>query len=165
MECIIDGKYKLVNCIEVDIDMIIAYNDEFKRYGENCYILWLLDKLGADGWKEKAVNDNRTVYVGFFCCEELIGIGRITDPLTYEANGVLGYAIRPTKRGEGHARVMIEMMRRMCTKIGLKKITACIDEKNTRSIKAIESAHWKTTGRVFDWTDSRKAIEYAPQKQ
>ena len=154
-------EYRMIRCSAIADDEITEYNEEFNAAGEKCYILWLLDMHGIQWWKENVACDERSRHYGFYADGELVGICRITYPLNYDANGMVGIGIRPACRGRGHAKEMIRMISLTCLERGIMNPTACIDEKNYKSIAAFRKAGWSETGKRFDWNGGRIAKEFS----
>lgn len=159
-------KYELCPCDWLSIFEIAEYYDEFKENREECNVLWQLEKMGAGEWKAGLINEHRTKYVAFLVDDYPVGIGRLTLQLNYEANGMFGYAIRPSERGNGYASVFIRLMSDLCKRRGIERVTACVDEKNEISLRAFRRERWKETGQRYNWfpnPDPRVAVELVPE--
>ena len=157
--------YELCPCGWLREEEIVKYLEEFNDAGETCNVLWQLEDITASQWKETIEVDKSTEYVAFIVDNRLVGIGRITHKPKHEANGMIGYAIRPKERGKRYATVFVQMIEETCRKMGMERITACVDRMNIISLHVFIKAGWVPTGREYDWKpdpEPRVAIEMAP---
>lgn len=153
--------YQMKRCSAIPDHEIVLYNEEFRAAGEECYVLWLLDLHGIRWWKENVAGDERSRHYGFYAGGELAGICRITYPLNYAANGMVGIGIRPSLRGRGLAKEMIRLITCICIEEGIQMPTACIDVRNWKSTLAFRRTGWSETGKQYDWEGGRIANEFA----
>lgn len=159
-----DGlKYELVPCTWLTDEEIRNYYDEFDKHGEFANVLWEIGQTSACVWKAKISCQKETLYGAFLVDDRLVGVCRITKKPRNAANGKMGYSIRPAERGKGYAQIFLRQIAEAGRRYEVEGMTACVDERNERSIKALEAAGWKRTGTVYDWTpdpEPRKAIEF-----
>ena len=151
--------HRLVNATEIPNEEIEEYYKEFKEHGEDCYVLYLLKTMSVQEWKMHLVTDTHTQCIAFLVNDKVAGIGRITMKPNHQEAGMFGYAIRPTMRGQRLATKFIEIVSECFVKTVSDDLTACVDIKNAKSLNAFISAGWKFTGRTFEWSQSRIAIE------
>ena len=140
----------------------LRYWREFLNRGETENVLWELAGTDVYEYYERQAADTRTRRFGFYVNSELIGMARISFRVNHEANGKIGYSIRPSKRGKLYAPTLLRLVEEYCLLNGVKPVTACVDVRNEASIKAFRKAGFVETGRVFDWTPNplpRKAVE------
>ncbi len=142
--------YELCPCGWLTEDEIVDYLEEFRDAGETCNVLWQLEDMTATEWKDEIEEDRSTEYVAFLVDNMLTGIGRITPRPKHIANGKVGFAIRPCERGKRYASIFLQMIRNLCNRMGLEEVTACVDERNERSLKAFRAAGWVETGRKYE---------------
>lgn len=157
------GKFELASCNAVSAGMIEEFLHDFSTNGERCNVLWRLYEIDAEEWQKEIADDTGTSYFSFTHGSRIIGICRVTRKPKYEANGMLGYAICPSERGNHLGAVMIGILREKCITQGMTKITACVDCRNIPSRKTLEAAGWRLTGRRFEWRPDpmpRTALEY-----
>lgn len=157
-------RYELQLAWKVNPGLIQEFFDEFERFGEYCNVLWHLYDVGVAQWVQDAASDQKTFYLCFFVNDRLVGMARVTPQPNHIENGRVGYAIRPTCRGNLYAPTMLRLIEDYCKWIALREVTACIDSSNIKSIKAFDRAGWQATGNVYKWTGNRLAIEVAPIK-
>lgn len=166
MEAIGTGlKYELVPCTWLTDEEITDYCDEFERFGEEVNVLWKIGKISPTAWKAEIANQERELYGAFLVDDRLAGVCRVTKEPRHAANGKMGYNIRPSQRGKGYSQIFLKLVEEIGRRYGVENMTACVDERNERSIRAFEKAGWKRTGTVYDWNPNphpRKAIEFAP---
>lgn len=156
-------RYSLTMLYELSPESIGEYFDEFVANDGDCYVLYRLHDISARELVEESRHDTHTYNVGFTVNGKLIGVGRVTPAPTRIENGMIGYGIRPSERGNGYAPVMIRMLEEFCNGIGVESPTACIDVNNSKSLIAFERAGFVRTGRVYNWPDNRVAIEMCPK--
>lgn len=157
-------EFKLIPCEFVWGGLIDEYRQEFLDNGEECNVLWRLEDISAMDWHKEIIEDRSTLYFAFVVDGQIAGICRVTPKPKHEANGMLGYAIRPSMRGNHLGVALLCMVRNVCRKKGWLHITACVDERNANSIHTLECAGWKPTGRKFDWLpnpEKRTAMEFS----
>lgn len=142
----------------------LRYWREFLRCGETENVLWELSEIGVCEYYERQKADGRNRRFGFFMNGALIGMARVSSRVNHEANGKIGYSIRPSMRGKGYAPILLRLVAEYCRLNGIAPVTACADVKNQASLKALHRAGFRETGRVFDWKPNpspRKAVELA----
>lgn len=155
-------RFELRSCLEIERKEIYDYYNEFIENEESCDVLWRLNEISFDEWMKE--EEGKTVRFGFYVDGRLVGIGRVTPKPNYEANGKVGYGIRPSERGKLYAPTMIRLIEEYCNSLGIERITACVDVDNLKSIKAFARAGWLPTGVRYKWTEGRTAIELSPRK-
>lgn len=156
-------KYEVVPCTWLSDGELYDYMDEITMPGEDLHVLWECDKIGPAAWKKKLEIEAETLYGAFLVDDRLVGVCRITKEPKHEANGKMGYSIRPSERGKGFAKIFLAMIGELGARYGVEELTACVDERNERSRRALEAAGWERSGRTFDWRpnpEPRKAVEY-----
>lgn len=156
-------KYELVPCIWLTTEEIESYVDEFRMHGEEENVLWEIGQIGAETWKTKIAYQKETLYGAFLVDDELVGVCRITKEPKHDENGKVGLSIRPGKRGCGYAGIFLNMIANAGSMYEVENLTACVDCRNERSMKAFEAAGWKRSGRKFAWRPNphpREAIEF-----
>ena len=84
---------------------------------------------------------------------------RISSRINHEANGKVGYSIRPSRRKRLYAPTLLRLVEEYCCLNGITPVTACVDVRNEASLKAFRLAGFVPTGREFDWTYQRRAVE------
>lgn len=156
--------YSLHNVKEIPFEYIDDYFGEFQNNGEFCNVLWRLHEVNINEWLKEIEYDPTTVYVGFCVNGSLVGVGRITPNPRHLANGRIGYAIRPSERGKLYAPTMIRLMEDYCKLLNVNEITACVEETNAKSLKALDKAGFAPTGIKYAWNGGRTAIELHPKK-
>lgn len=163
-------KYELTDCTAVrpaDIEELMA---EFEASGEFCNALWRAYEIGAAAWVDEMAADEasgkRHEYVlGFYVGGVLAGVARITPHPHHEANGNVGYYIRPSFRGLRYGPVLLHMIEDFCIENCIEEAYAVTAIKNTASMKTLAVAGWTPTGRAFVWKsqfNTRNALEYRP---
>lgn len=136
-----------------------GYWREFIENGETENVLWELATLSIDEYYERQVADRRNRRFGFLVGGALVGMVRISSRINYEANGKVGYSIRPSRRKRLYAPTLLRLVEEYCYLNGISPVTACVDVRNEVSIKTLRMAGFVPTGREFDWTLQRRAIE------
>lgn len=156
-------KYEIVPCTWLTDEEIEDYVDEHKRFGEEVNVLWEIGQISPTAWKAKIEAAADTLYGAFLVDDRLVGVCRITKEPRHEANGKMGYSIRPSERGKGFAKIFLALIGELGARYEVEELTACVDKRNERSIRALEAAGWEWSGRTFDWRpnpEPRKAMEY-----
>ncbi len=139
------------------------YWNEFIAHGEKENVLWELENMNVELYYQLQKADKRNERFGFFINWKLVGTLRISSAINYEANGKIGYSIRPTQRGKGYSILLLQMAAKYCKRKAIENVTACVDIRNIASIRALRSSGFVETGRYFDWLPNplpRKAIEF-----
>ena len=139
-----------------------SYWQEFLDHGETENVLWELASMDIREYYERQMEDKRNRRFGFRVNGTLTGMVRISSRVNYEANGKVGYSVRPSMRGRNYAAALLWLVTEYCRLNGIKPVTACADIRNEASLKALRRAGFVETGRVFDWTPNpspRKAVE------
>lgn len=152
----------MMPCEELKSADIRNYFDEFTEAGEECNVLWALAQMSVDEWVENIKKDRHTIYAAFIVKGKVAGIGRITPHPNHIANGMIGYAIRPSEREKGLAVEMVKRLAEYSTICGIEAPTACVDENNTKSLHVMAEAGFLPTGKTYQWTPNpypRTAIE------
>jgi len=157
-------RYELRLAWRVYPGIIQDFFDEFVRTGEYCNVLWHLYDVGVEQWVKDVETDQKTFHLCFMVNERMVGVARVTPNPNHIENGKVGYAIRPTCRGNLYAPTMIRLIEDYCKMIGLDDVTACVYPGNTKSLMAFERAGWKETGNIHKWTGNRLAIEFSPKR-
>jgi predicted acetyltransferase len=104
---------------------------------------WITDGAGAD--------------------EEVVGFLALRHTLTpwlLEEGGHIGYSVRPSRRGQGHARRALALALPRAAELGLDRVLLSCDEPNVASARTIER-----NGGVYEDTRNGKRrywIETAP---
>lgn len=155
--------FSLVPCTHTNEALIDEYRREFLENGEECSVLWRLSDICVSDWIDEISSDRSTMYFAFFVNGVLAGVCRVTPNPKHEANGMLGYAIRPSMRGRHLGTIMVSAVCSECMKIGVYPLTACVDYRNVCSIRTLERAGFHRTCRIFNWRpnpEPRIAIEF-----
>ena len=167
-------EYTLVPIWDIPVLQVTDMWMEFKAHGETCNVLYMMESMKADEFMLNARDDPRTYIFPYIersrfsdppMPEWPIGVGRVTPNLNHIENGNIGFAIRPTERGKGHAFGLITLLEHMCLDFFIESPTACADLRNHRSLRALLNAGWIPTGKIYDWypnPEPRKAIEFTP---
>ena len=140
----------------------LSYWQEVLDHGETENVLWELASMDIREYYERQMEDKRNRRFGFRLNGALVGMARISSRVNYEANGKVGYSVRPSMRGKNYAAALLWLVAEYCRLNGIRSVTACVDVRNEASLKALRRAGFVETGRVFDWTPnplSRKAVE------
>ena len=159
-------EYRLVDCRcanPEDIKDVIA---EFETNGEFCNALWRAYEIGVDQWLVELETDSHEFVLAFYVGTELVGVARVTPKPNHEANGNVGYYIRPSCRGMRYGHVLLHMIVDFCKANNVQDVFAVTSVKNVASMKTLASAGWAPTGRAFKWKSkygTRNAIEYSPE--
>ena len=138
---------------------VAGYWQEFLDHGERENVLWELAALSIDEYYERQGADRRNRRFGFLVGGSLVGMVRVSSRINYEANGKLGYSIRPSRRGRLYAPSLLRLAEEYCILNGIVPVTACVDVTNEASLKVFRLAGFVPTGREFDWTLQRRAVE------
>jgi predicted acetyltransferase len=87
----------------------------------HCDYYWITDGSGSD--------------------EEVVGFLALRHALTpwlLEEGGHIGYSVRPSRRGQGHARRALALAVRRAAELGLDRVLLTCDEPNVASARTIE---------------------------
>ena len=106
----------------------------------------------------------QTVY-WLYADGRIVGIGKLRHRLTdalLAVGGHIGYAVRPSRRGEGHGKAMLALLLREARAIGIDRALVTVSTANEPSIRvalsnggAIEKSE---NGRHYVWIDTAEAI-------
>lgn len=165
-------KYELTDCTAVrpaDIEELMA---EFEASGEFCNALWRASEIGAMAWidemKAEEAEGTRHEYVlGFFVGDTMAGVARVTPHPKHEANGNVGYYLRPSFRGARYGPVLLHMIEDFCIENSIEDANAVTAVRNKASMKTLAVAGWTPTGRAFVWRsayNTRNALEFRPAR-
>ena len=145
---------------------IMSVLNEAEYHGEFVHPLWRLIEIGVDEWKKDWYEDtdNAETLLAFYVADRLVGVARVTGMPHHQANGKVGFYIRPSERKKKYAPSMIRMLEDWCAVHGIEDITAVVDVRNTASMKALYSAGWQRSGKEFRWNGNRNAVELKPVK-
>ncbi len=163
-------KYELVECERyVKASQIKSLIDEFTANGEFCNALWRAYDIGVDEWYKERKNeaDHHETVLGFLVESCLIGVARITPHPNHDANGKIGYYIRPSYRRLGYGTILLHLLEDFCLTNKIYKPTAVCSETNLNSIRTLRNAGWLETGNVHNWKSEkgiRKALEFRPRR-
>lgn len=162
-------KYELVECESIDAAKIKSIMAEFTVHGEFCNALWRAYEIGVDAWQLERINEERhhELVLGFLVEQCLVGIARITPHPNHEANGRVGYYIRPSYRRLGYGTILLHLIEDFCLSHVIYLPTAVCSADNHTSIRTLHNAGWRETGKEYIWTTenrSRKALEFRPQR-
>ena len=100
----------------------------------HCDYYWITDGAGAD--------------------EEVVGFLALRHALTawlLEEGGHIGYSVRPSRRGQGHASRALGLAVRRAAELGLDRVLLTCDEDNLASARTIER-----NGGVYEDTRNGK---------
>jgi len=83
---------------------------------------------------------------------------RLTDRLRVEG-GHVGYSIRPSRRGEGHGKRLLELIRREAEAMGIERLLITVQSSNAASI-AVSAGNGGVIekvdgGRHYIWVESK----------
>lgn len=143
---------------------VALYWQEFTEKGETENVLWELATLSIDEYYERQEADRRNRRFGFLVGGALVGMVRISSRINYEANGKVGYSIRPSCRKRLYAPTLLRLAEEYCRLNGITPVTACVDVTNLASLRAFRLAGFVPTGREFDWRPNpypRRAMEFS----
>lgn len=164
-------KYELIDCATVRPDDLVELISEFQANGEFCNALWRANEIGAIAWLKELNNDDGTerheYVLGFFVGDTLAGVARVTPHPNHEANGTVGYYLRPSFRGERYGPVLLHMIEDYCIENRIKNVVAVTDVTNKASVRTLTLANWIPTGRTFVWVsedNARNALEFRPSR-
>jgi predicted acetyltransferase len=107
------------------VSTVLSYADPAVELPEDrvhCDFYWITDGEGAD--------------------EEMVGFLALRHSLTawlLEEGGHIGYSVRPSRRGRGHARRALGLAVRRAADLGLDRVLVTCDEDNVPSARTIEA--------------------------
>ena len=122
---------------EAFVAMVLAYGDPATELPEDrvhCDYYWITDGAGD--------------------AEQVVGFLALRHRLTawlLEEGGHIGYAVRPSRRGEGHASRALGLAVRRSAELGLDRVLLTCDEPNLASARTIEG-----NGGVYEDTRNGK---------
>lgn len=154
---------ELKHISEIDKNELLNYWKEFIDYGEKENVLWELSRMDIDDYYLVNCQDERNKRYGLLSEGRLVGMLRISSRINYHANGMIGYSIRPSERGNGFGSIIIKHAIDVCKRDGIIPVTACVDTRNAVSIHILEKSGFERTGMVYDWIPDngpRKAYEF-----
>ena len=166
--------WKLVPIWDIPVLQLAEMWMEFKKNGESCNVLYMLENMEADEFMLKAREDpnthifafvERIMLMGRPVPDWPLGVGRVTENPNHAENGNVGFALRPTARGKWLSQPLIALLEEKSRDLFIENPTACADLKNHRSLRALLNAGWIPTGKIYDWypnPEPRKAIEFTP---
>ena len=140
-----------------------ALFNEFVQANEYCHPLWRMHE--DEGFKKDEIDFHASctgerVFL-LFINDTAAGVFRITPRPKNVANGMTGFALRPSIRGNGYGNVLVQYMSAMCRlMLNTDEVTAVVNDYNMVSRITLESSGWKRTGNEYRWNDGSKAIEY-----
>jgi predicted acetyltransferase len=106
------------------VELVLPFADPAYELPEDlvhCDYYWITDGTGAD--------------------EEVVGFLALRHSLTawlLEEGGHIGYSVRPSRRGQGHASRALELAVRRSAELGLDRVLLTCDEDNLASARTIE---------------------------
>ena len=156
--------FKLVPIKALDCTDIDEYRLEFAKNGESENVTWELAFMPIYEWYARKSEDMRNRLFGFNVNGRLVGMARISTRVNFDANGKIGYSIRPSERGKRYGKALLIAIETYCKEHGISPVTACVDVENIHSFETLRSAGYRLTGRTFDWIPNpnpRKAVEMA----
>ena len=154
---------RLTPIVAVSMNETEDYWNEFIAHGEKENVLWELESMDIESYYRLQKADKRNERFGFFIDWKMVGMLRVSSAINYDANGKIGYSIRPTQRGKRYSILLLQMAAKYCNRRAIKNVTACVDVRNIASIHALRSSGFVETGRYFDWLPNplpRKAMEF-----
>ena len=98
---------ELLPLTSLDKAEVEGYWREFTENGEAENVLWELATLSIDEYYERQEADRRNRRFGFLVGGALVGMVRISSRINYEANGKVGYSIRPSCRKRLYAPTLL----------------------------------------------------------
>ena len=153
---------ELITCKEIGTLELQDFLEEANCFGEKCNPLWETYEIGTARWMIKITLHEETLeeyYLAFKVDGMLTGVCRVTPCPKHKENGQIGFYIRPSMRGKQFASKFLRMIEEFCRHIRIQHPTACVEVGNIKSLKAFRLAGWKPTGKRYDWTEGRTAIE------
>lgn len=134
------------------IDEIESFKAEFLAEGTIMHGTGSLRRVSAEEWLEEIINDQKYVrpgsdsvpYTQFVFVREhdrkivgMIDTRHELNDFLKVYGGHIGYCVRPSERGHGYARKMLERVLHYCRAIGLKKVLLTCSGDNPASRKTI----------------------------
>lgn len=95
--------------------------------------------------------------------EEIVGCVNIRhhlDEVLYRIRGHIAYGIRPSRRGEGLASIMLETALKKAKKLGIERVLMVTDKNNIASAKVILSKGGILSNETYDMTDHEVIQRY-----
>ncbi len=162
-------KYELVECESVSASKIKSLMDEFTANGEFCNALWRAYEIGVLKWQLERTTEaeHHELVLGFLVDACLIGVARITPHPNHDANGKIGYYIRPSYRHLGYGTILLHLIEDFCLTNVIYQPTAVCSVDNLTSIRTLHNAGWSETGIEYVWKSEkgpRKALEFRPRR-
>ncbi len=142
---------------ENDVREITDFKQEFLENNSGMDGTGILIKVSAEEWlkfnidMETINNPNyvKSLQYGLFNQENrLLGLIQIRLDLKgylIEFGGHIGYCVRPSERGKGYAKIMLNLALDVCKEMGLDKVLITCLESNIASAKTIEAC-----GGIFE---------------
>ncbi len=109
------------------VAMVLPYADPTFELAEDrvhCHYYWITDGRGADDPDEQVV--------GFLALRHSLTAWLL------EEGGHIGFAVRPSQRGQGHATRALALAVRRSAELGLDRVLLTCDEDNVASARTIE---------------------------
>ncbi|MDD3067851.1 MAG: GNAT family N-acetyltransferase [Acholeplasmataceae bacterium] len=95
--------------------------------------------------------------------EKIIGCVNIRhhlDEVLYRIRGHIAYGIRPSRRGEGLASMMLEVALKKAKKLGIDRVLMVTDKNNIASAKVIQANGGILSNETYDMTDHEVIQRY-----
>lgn len=102
----------------------------------------------------------------YFCVDEtdeivgVINIRHYLDEILYKIRGHIAYGVRPSRRGEGLAKIMLSLALEAAKDKGLKRVLIVADKSNIASVKTIISCGGVLENERYDVTDHEVIQRY-----
>ena len=117
--------------------------------GFAAYVTWLI----SDGIEETPRSEGYVPQTTFWWVEgdDYLGSIRVRHALTHylaTVGGHVGYDVRPTARGQGHATAMLHACLPFAASIGIREVLVTCDADNVASRKVIEANGGRPDGEI-----------------
>ena len=159
-----ENESRYVPIVDVGEEELLEYCEEFKLNNEKENVTYDLDNIGYFSFMERQRADGRNLRYALCDNGHVVGLLRASKSVTYPANGMIGYSVRPSERRKGYGTDILEFAVELYHKLGFEHITACVNENNWKSVKTLEKAGFVRTGTTYDWLPDplpRRAIEFS----
>lgn len=83
--------------------------------------------------------DERNRRFGFFIDQKMVGMLRVSSSINHEANGKIGFSIRPTQRGKWYSILLLGLVAKYRNRKAIENATTCVDVRNIASIHVLRS--------------------------